>query len=499
MSWLMKISDMPSAFTSRSISATISAWTIVSRALVGSSAISSFGSGGNRRGDGDALALAAGKLVRVGGARAWPGRAGGRGPISSTALSWAAPAIEAEMCPDDLGDLRADAHDRVEAGAGILEHEADVAAADRLRGRGRANRSRPEICAVLGKQAGDRQRQRRSCPSRFRRSPPAARPSPRSRLMPSSAAASPCRRDSERRGRGSVRRGVTTVLAWPLPPRPRLRRRDRRRARQAPARCRGRSTGTGAERSTVRPSAIMPPQVTRLGSPSPRKERAASVRIATGDDDRRLRQHRRQRVGQDLAERDLQRAHADDAGRRDIVAFADRQHFGARNAGRAGPGRQRNGDHHDAERGADDADEGQRQQEAGHGLERIGDAHQHLVGDAADEAGQRADDRADGDRGCRRGERDGQRRARAVHDAGQHVAAEPVGAKRQRPVLERRLAAPGRRSTSGSCGNRAGAASASAARASRMMAPAAPSGVRRKRRGEAHAASPLPMRGSSKA
>ena len=43
MSWLMKISDMPSAFTSRSISATISAWTIVSSALVGSSAISSFG------------------------------------------------------------------------------------------------------------------------------------------------------------------------------------------------------------------------------------------------------------------------------------------------------------------------------------------------------------------------------------------------------------------------------------------------------------------------
>ena len=43
MSWLMKISDMPSACTSRSISATISACTIVSSALVGSSAISNFG------------------------------------------------------------------------------------------------------------------------------------------------------------------------------------------------------------------------------------------------------------------------------------------------------------------------------------------------------------------------------------------------------------------------------------------------------------------------
>ena len=36
----------------------------------------------------------------------------------------------------------------------------------------------------------------------------------------------------------------------------------------------------GAVRSTARPSAIMPPQVTRLGSPRPRKDSAASVRIA---------------------------------------------------------------------------------------------------------------------------------------------------------------------------------------------------------------------------
>ena len=43
MSWVMKSSDMPSSRTSPSSSATISAWTIVSSALVGSSAISSFG------------------------------------------------------------------------------------------------------------------------------------------------------------------------------------------------------------------------------------------------------------------------------------------------------------------------------------------------------------------------------------------------------------------------------------------------------------------------
>ena len=130
--------------------------------------------------------------------------------------------------------------------------------------------------------------------------------------------------------------------------------------------------------------------------------------------------------------------HADDAGARHIVALADRQHFGARHARRAGPGRERDGRHHDAERRADDADEGQRQQEARHGLEGVGDAHQHLVRQSAGEAGQGADDGADGERGGGGREPDHQRGAGAVEQFGQHVAAEPVGAERQRPILERR-------------------------------------------------------------
>ena len=78
MSWLMKISDMPSAFTSRVDQRDdLGLDDRVERAgrLVGDQ---QFRAGGDGRGNGDALALAAGKLVRVGGARAWPGRAIGR-------------------------------------------------------------------------------------------------------------------------------------------------------------------------------------------------------------------------------------------------------------------------------------------------------------------------------------------------------------------------------------------------------------------------------------
>ena len=74
--------DQPSS------SASTSAWTVTSSAVVGSSAISSVGRAGQGHRDRDALALAAGDLVRVGAGRCAPGPAGrprrsscdGRGP-----------------------------------------------------------------------------------------------------------------------------------------------------------------------------------------------------------------------------------------------------------------------------------------------------------------------------------------------------------------------------------------------------------------------------------
>ena len=72
----------------------------------------------------------------------------------------------------------------------------------------------------------------------------------------------------------------------------------------------------------------------------------------------------------------------------------------------------------------------------GDGLEELGDAHQHVVDEAAIEAGDRAHQRAEGH--GRKSSQDGdqQRGARAVHEAGSEVAPERVGAEQE--VAERR-------------------------------------------------------------
>ena len=220
-----------------------------------------------------------------------------------------------------------------------------------------------------------------------------------------------------------------------------------------------------------------------------------------GDDHRRQRQHRRQRVGQDLAERDLERAHADDARAGDIVAFADRQHLGAGDAGRAGPGATaRWPTTTTPSEGPTTLTKASASRKPGTvwnaSVMRISASSTRpptkpasvptMVPTAIDGRG--------------RGERDRERGARAVDDAGQHVAAEPVGAERQRPVLKRRQQRPGRRSPAGRAGTGQGRASANSREDSQDdSAPATPSGVRRKRRQCSCRASPLPMRGSSKA
>ena len=98
-----------------------------------------FRSGGDRRGDRDALALAAGKLVRKGsGDAARVGQADAVEQLDGLVVG-AARRPRPRCVADHLGDLLADRHHRVEAGAGVLEDEADVAAADAARGRGPAN------------------------------------------------------------------------------------------------------------------------------------------------------------------------------------------------------------------------------------------------------------------------------------------------------------------------------------------------------------------------
>ena len=101
----------------------------------------------------------------------------------------------------------------------------------------------------------------------------------------------------------------------------------------------------GAERSTLRPSAIIDAPGDDVGIAEPEEGQGGLDQDRAGDDDRAQRQHRRQRVGQHFAKGDLQRMHADDARRGDIVALADRQHLGARQPRRAGPGAERDGEH----------------------------------------------------------------------------------------------------------------------------------------------------------
>ena len=130
MSWLMKSSVMPSSRTSCVDQRDdLGLHDGVERAgrLVGDQQLRS---GGDRRGDGDALALAAGKLVRIGAHRARD-RAGGRG--RAVRRPWRRPA--GDRGRDGVRTTSAicspTRQHRIEAGAGILEDEADVAAADR--------------------------------------------------------------------------------------------------------------------------------------------------------------------------------------------------------------------------------------------------------------------------------------------------------------------------------------------------------------------------------
>ena len=219
---------------------------------------------------------------------------------------------------------------------------------------------------------------------------------------------------------------------------PVLRRPNRRRAPVRTSATPGMIDRNGAVRSTARPSAIMPPQVTRFGSPRPRKESEASIstalatmiELSASTGGRALGRISRKAISTGCMP--MTRAPATKSRSR-----IDR--ISAR-AMRAGPVQAPSAiaADHGGERRAGDADEGQRQQKVRHGLECIGQAHQHVVDDAAGETGRGADKAADHDRCGRRGKPDSERRARTVEQFGEHVAPEPVGAQRIRPVVERR-------------------------------------------------------------
>ena len=105
----------------------------------------------------------------------------------------------------------------------------------------------------------------------------------------------------------------------------------------------------------------------------------------------------------------------------------------ADDASRGGPAQQPDHQRFEGEAAAEQGDDDDGDQELGQDLESLGDAHQHLVEDAAEEAGCHADGHSEPDADGRADQADRQRDATAMEDAGEHVAAEIVGAEEMCP------------------------------------------------------------------
>ena len=133
----------------------ICACTVTSSAVVGSSAMSKARLAGERHRDHDALALAAGELVRIAVERLARARQCRRGRAARSARPRASRRVTRDGAAARLGDLLADGEDRIERGHRLLEDHADAVAADRAQAsrverqrdpRPRTGCGRPSIC-----------------------------------------------------------------------------------------------------------------------------------------------------------------------------------------------------------------------------------------------------------------------------------------------------------------------------------------------------------------
>jgi hypothetical protein len=111
-----------------------------------------------------------------------------------------------------------------------------------------------------------------------------------------------------------------------------------------------------------------------------------------------------------------------------IVALTKGENLSAGDPGRARPGPESDGQHHNSERRANNADESKGEKEARHCLEGFGYPHQGLVHETSREACDRPNGCADnnGHGGSR--EPNSQRRACAMDKLGENVTSEPVRA-----------------------------------------------------------------------
>ena len=162
-SWVTQIVVMPSSRRSSSTSARICCWMVTSRAVVGSSAISSRGPHRQSAGDHHPLAHAAGELM---GVRArGPLRVGNAHPGQQFEHSGAGRGFVDAVRGHRLDHLGAHAHQRVERGHRVLVDHREVAPADRAQvplaagrsARGRRTGPRRRRRAAAGQQTHERQ------------------------------------------------------------------------------------------------------------------------------------------------------------------------------------------------------------------------------------------------------------------------------------------------------------------------------------------------------
>ena len=163
-----------------------------------------------------------------------------------------------------------------------------------------------------------------------------------------------------------------------------------------------------------------------LGSPSPRKARADSIKDRGRDHQRSGDDNWRQAVRQDLAEDDRRIAHPEHDAGLDELAVAHREKLAAHQARYRRPRHHRDRDHDVGDRGREHGDQDEREDKGGDGLEELGEAHQDVADAAAVESSDAADQRAKDERDQGGDEADQERSAGAMGDPGCYVAAQHV-------------------------------------------------------------------------
>ena len=184
-----------------------------------------------------------------------------------------------------------------------------------------------------------------------------------------------------------------------------------------------------------------PPRRRRLGHACAKEGESSLGQHGGSDEDRAVDDDGLDGVGQDVADDQAPVLTADGARRFDVVRLSRLEHRGAEQACDRHPPEETEDDDHTVLTTADDGDDDDGGENVRKGQEDVGGPHEQAVEFPPVEAGHGSDDEPDR-RGDEYGQHaDPQRDAGAVHDAGEEVATQHVGAE---PVVEAGLLPAGR-------------------------------------------------------